>query len=136
MTLAAIMAMTLQAASLGGDPTPRAATADECAVALETLRQFRTSPTHLVVQDRRREVVSLDRCAGGGPRTGEADEWLRIDVDPDRGVATAVYGRCQDWYVSLVRRDGGWLAEAPNQIQDACEALDAPASTKAPARGR
>lgn len=136
MALAAIMAMTLQAASPDAGPTPRAATADECAVALETLRHAGTSPAHVLVRDRRRDVVSLDRCPGGGAREGEAHETLRIDVDPDRGVADAVYGSCQDWYVSLVRRDGSWFADAPNQIQDACGELGAPASTKAPARGR
>jgi hypothetical protein len=124
MILATILTMSLQAAAPELAAPARAATADECAVALETLRQFHDTPTHVLVQDRRRDVVALDRCPGGGARTGEAHQLLSIDVDPERGVATAVYGRCQDWYVSLERRDGSWFAApADNPVQDACGEL-------------
>lgn len=125
MTLTAILAMSLQAAALEPAPPVRTATADECAVALETLRQFRDTPAHVLVRSGRPgAVIALDRCPGGVPREDEAHQLLSIDVEPERGVATAVYGRCQDWYVSLTRRDGGWVA-APTDypVQDACGEL-------------
>lgn len=127
---ATILILGLQATP-GALPPARAATADECAVALETLRQFHDDPARLLVQDRRGGVITLDLCPGGGSRTGEAHQLLSIDVDPERGVATAVYGRCQDWYVSLTRGDGGWVASPVDYpIQDACGELGDVGSAK------
>ncbi|PXA89639.1 hypothetical protein DMC25_09205 [Caulobacter sp. D4A] len=123
---AAIVAMAFQTAPIATDPPARAATSDECAVALETLRQFRDIPAGVLVQARLGHVVMLDHCPGGGRLTDEQPRPLSIDVDTERGVATAVYGRCQDWYVSLTRRDGSWFAAPANQVQDACGELAAP----------
>jgi hypothetical protein len=109
----------------------RAATADECGVVLEALRRFRQDAPVMLVQDQKRDVIAIDKCPGAGAAASPPQSRLIIaHLDSAQGTATVVFGRCNEGYLDLRRRDGSWFAEEPNWIDDACGELGGAATAK------
>jgi hypothetical protein len=111
----------------------RTATADECGVVVEALRRFRQNAPHMLIQDQKRDVIAIDKCAGVGATQWPLQSRLIIaDMDTDKGTATVVFGMCNEWYLNLRRQDGSWFAEKPMYTDDACGELGVPLTSKPP----